>query len=82
MYARFREVKEELILLVKYKDIIEGEVHDLSSLSALHARLLARYELWKYCEVISFAIKDWMHTVFFKVGVSVMMKFTCFLFCM
>jgi len=66
MHARFKEVKEELILLVKYKDIIEGEVHDLSSLSALHARLLARYELWKYCEVISFAIKDWMHTLFFK----------------
>ena len=73
LYERFVEVKEEVTNLVKYEDMIQDEAHDLTPISALHDRIIARYELWKYVEVTSFAINEWMHTPFHKVIVFIML---------
>eukprot|EP00795_Rhopilema_esculentum_P014239 gene14239-5264_t len=70
LHTRFLEVKEELLKLVKCKEIIEETVHDLTSLSVMHSKIIARHELWKYCEVTAYTIKDWLQTPFTKFQVK------------
>ena len=46
------------------------EPHDLSAFTSMHQKIVARHELWKYCEITSHTIKEWMSTPFNKVSES------------
>eukprot|EP00794_Sanderia_malayensis_P003656 gene3656-4173_t len=70
LHERFSAIKEELLNLVKCKEIVSEVPHDLTSLESMHARIIARHELWKYCEVSFYTIKDWLSTPFYKLQVK------------
>ncbi|XP_033127107.1 dynein heavy chain domain-containing protein 1-like isoform X2 [Anneissia japonica] len=70
LFDEFYVVAREMRKCSKYKEMITGQAFDTSRLDfALH-QITVRWELWKYIEVSSYTIQDWMRQLFRRMNVQ------------
>ena len=67
---KFVDVCNKLSDLSKCQAIILGEEYDLKHVTDILHAIEKRQELWRYCDTSSHAIREWLQTVFKKVGSS------------
>ncbi|XP_077979356.1 dynein heavy chain domain-containing protein 1-like [Glandiceps talaboti] len=67
---QFNNVQTKMNQYSQYRQAILGEPYDVSGLAGMVRKMSIRAELWKYVEVSTFAIQDWMNQLFRKFNVS------------
>nr|XP_006818816.1 PREDICTED: uncharacterized protein LOC100376274 [Saccoglossus kowalevskii] len=67
---QFDEVQTKMVKYSKYREAILGEPYDVSGLTDMMKRMEVRAELWKYVEVSTFAIQEWMQQLFKRFHVN------------
>ncbi|XP_070566099.1 dynein heavy chain domain-containing protein 1-like isoform X2 [Ptychodera flava] len=71
---QFHTVQTQMIKYSAYREAILGEPYDVSSLTGMLRKMEIRAELWKYVEVSTFTIQDWMRQLFRKFQVTKTME--------
>ncbi|XP_071943742.1 dynein heavy chain domain-containing protein 1-like [Antedon mediterranea] len=66
----FKEVQQDMLKCSKHKEMITGQAFDTSRLDYAMQRIVTRLELWKYVEVSTYAIQEWMRQLFRKMSVQ------------
>lgn len=64
---KFVNIRSKLSELSKCQAIILGNQYDLQHVNDILHAIDKRQELWKYCDVSSHTIREWLQTVFKKV---------------
>ena len=64
---KFVEIRNRLSYLSNCQAIIMGEPYDLQHVTDILHVIDKRQELWRYCDVSSHTIREWLQTVFKKV---------------
>ena len=68
---KFVEIRNRLSYLSNCQAIIMGEPYDLQPVTDILHVIDKRQELWRYCDVSSHTIREWLQTVFKKVTLAV-----------